>query len=116
MGADCVTSMFALHYSFESEQSFDGLLENLADILKIGGYCMLSFNGEKVFNMLRGIAKGSRKVGAEDHVQLWTITKQYEKDDLPVNDTGFGLPIDVEFITIGPYSHEASVPSSCSEK
>ena len=111
MGADCVTSMFALHYFFESKQTFDGLLRNLADVLKVGGYFIACFfDGDKVFDMLRGVAKGSRKIGVEDDVQLWTITKQYEKDDLPIDDTGFGLPIDVEFITIGTSHTEYLVP------
>jgi hypothetical protein len=111
MGADCVSLMFALHYFFESKKSFDGLLRNLADILKVGGYFIACFfDGEKVFNMLRGVETGSRKAGIEDDTLLWTITKQYEKDDLPVDDSGFGLGIDVEFITIGTAHREYLVP------
>lgn len=111
MGADCVSLMFALHYFFESKDKLDGLLRNLADILKVGGYFIACFfDGDKVFDMLRGIEKGSRKAGIEDDVLLWTITKQYEKDDLPIDDSGFGLGIDVEFITIGTSHREYLVP------
>jgi predicted NAD-dependent protein-ADP-ribosyltransferase YbiA (DUF1768 family) len=86
-------------------------LRNLSDTLKVGGYFIATFfDGEKVFDMLRGIAKGSRKAGIEDETLLWTITKQYEKDDLPMDDSGFGLGIDVEFITIGTSHTEYLVP------
>lgn len=111
MGTDCVTMMFALHYFFESKQTFNGLLRNLSEILKVGGYFIACFfDGEKVFEMLRGINKGSPKVGIEDDIKLWTITKQYEKEDLPIDDEGFGLGIDVEFITIGTSHTEYLVP------
>ncbi len=111
MGADCVSLMFALHYFFESKETFNGLLRNIADILKVGGYFIACFfDGDKVFDMLRGIEKGSRKAGIENDVLLWTITKQYEKDDLPIDDSGFGLGIDVEFITIGTSHREYLVP------
>ena len=111
MGADCVTLMFALHYFFESKKTFDGLLRNLSEVLKVGGYFIACFfDGDKVFNMLRGVEKGSQKAGIEDEVKLWTITKQYEKEDLPIDNSGFGLPIDVQFITIGTSHTEYLVP------
>ncbi len=111
MGADCVSMMFALHYFFESKETFNGLLRNIADTLKVGGYFIACFfDGNRVFDMLRGIEKGSRKSGIENDTLLWTITKQYDKDDLPIDDSGFGLGIDVEFITIGTSHREYLVP------
>ena len=108
MGADIVSCMFATHYFFESKEKFDGLLKNIAENLKIGGYFIgCCFDGEKTFEFLRG--RESRQ-GVEGEALLWTITKKYKTDDIPDGDEGFGMPIDVEFISIGLPHREYLVP------
>jgi predicted NAD-dependent protein-ADP-ribosyltransferase YbiA (DUF1768 family) len=110
-GADCVSVMFALHYFFENKLTFDGFLRNLADGLKVGGYFIgCCFDGDAVFNLMRATLKGGVKSGMDGNSLLWTITKQYEEDDLPDDDDGFGLGVDVEFVTIGTSHREYLVP------
>jgi predicted NAD-dependent protein-ADP-ribosyltransferase YbiA (DUF1768 family) len=41
---------------------------------------------------------------------LWKITKKYEADEIPAGDDAFGMPIDVEFISIGLPHREYLVP------
>jgi len=107
-GADCVSCMFAIHYMFESAQKFNGFLRNLADTMKVGGYFIgCCPDGEKVFNMLRGVES---KKGVENDTVLWDITKHYDADEIPAGDDGFGLGIDVEFISIGKGHREYLVP------
>lgn len=107
-GADCVSCMFAIHYMFESAGKFNGFLRNLADTLKVGGYFIgCCPDGDKVFDMLRGVES---KNGIENDVVLWDIKKQYEADEIPEGDAGFGLGIDVEFISIGKGHREYLVP------
>jgi hypothetical protein len=106
-GADCMSCMFALHYFFESTQSFRGYLRNISENLKVGGYFIgACFDGEKVFQMLRETKLGSNKVGSEGDATIWTITKQYDNDDMPEGEESLGLAIDVNFTTIGTIQRE----------
>ena len=112
-GADCAAIMFALHYLFKDEASFNGLLENIRDSVKVGGYFVgCCFDGEKVFELLRNVKKGEKKVGMEAGANIWTIVKQYDQEELPLGSAAFGMPIDVEFISIGTSHREYLVPFS----
>ena len=108
LGADVVSCMFATHYFFESKEKFGGFLQNIADNLKIGGYFIgCCFDGEKTFDFLRG---REARLGEEGGTTLWKITKKYEADEIPHGDEAFGMPIDVEFISIGLPHREYLVP------
>jgi predicted NAD-dependent protein-ADP-ribosyltransferase YbiA (DUF1768 family) len=108
MGADVISCMFATHYFFESKEKFGGFLQNIADNLKVGGYFIgCCFDGETTFDFLRG---REARVGEEGGTTLWKITKKYEADDIPAGDDAFGMPIDVEFISIGLPHREYLVP------
>jgi predicted NAD-dependent protein-ADP-ribosyltransferase YbiA (DUF1768 family) len=111
MGADCISCMFAIHYFFETPAKMNGFLENLSQTLKVGGYFIgCCFDGEKVFDLLRDTAKGASRTGQEKTTTLWEITKQYEAEDIPEGDDGFGLGVDVKFISIGMPHREYLVP------
>jgi mRNA (guanine-N7-)-methyltransferase len=108
MGADVISCMFATHYFFESAEKFGGFLQNISENLKVGGYFIgCCFDGEKTFEFLRG--RDSR-VGEEGGTVLWKITKKYEADEIPGDDEAFGMPVDVEFISIGLPHREYLVP------
>ena len=108
MGADVVSCMFATHYFFETKEKFDGFLQNIAENLKLGGYFIgCCFDGEKTFEFLRG--KETRQ-GIEGDSVLWKISKKYDADEIPIGDEAFGMPIDVEFISIGLPHREYLVP------
>ena len=112
-GADSIVCMYALHYFFESEAKFNGFLQNIADNLKIGGYFAgTNFDGQKVFELLKRArkAKGESYVGMDDGTPLWEITREYEEDELRKDNSGFGMAIDVEFISIGTKHREYLVP------
>lgn len=106
-GADVVASMFSIHYYFEDLTHWNGFLENISDTLKVGGYFIgCAFDGELVFNALRGLSKGQSKVGMVGDTPVWTITKQYDVDELSNNQDSLGLAIDVDFISIGTINRE----------
>jgi predicted NAD-dependent protein-ADP-ribosyltransferase YbiA (DUF1768 family) len=108
LGADCVSCMFAIHYMFETPEKFQGFLRNLADSMKVGSYFIgCCPDGRKVFDLLRDVPS---KRGIDKGTVLWDITKRYDADDLPEGDSGFGLGIDVEFISIGKAHREYLVP------
>ena len=108
MGADVISCMFATHYFFESAEKFGGFLQNISDNLKVGGFFIgCCFDGERTFDFLRG---RDARVGEEGGSTLWKISKKYEADEIPVGDDAFGMPIDVEFISIGLPHREYLVP------
>jgi SAM-dependent methyltransferase len=100
-GADCIAIMFALHYFFESEASLAGIIQNINDSLKVGGvFIGCCFDGETVFNSLRALPEGGTKVGQEGS-EVWKIKKMYSNTFLPADSQSLGLPIEVDFISIG---------------
>lgn len=110
-GANIGTCMFALHYLFESAEKIDGFLKNLSDIIPVGGYFIgCSFDGDKVFDMLAGLPMGGKKQGIDGETNVWTITKQYPQNELLDTDAAFGMPIDVEFLSIGSTHREYLTP------
>lgn len=99
-GADCIAIMFALHYFFESEATLAGLMRNVSETLKVGGlFIGCCFDGQEVFNSLRTLPEGGTKVGQDGSAEIWKIKKMYPNTFLARDD--FGLPIEVEFISIG---------------
>lgn len=114
-GADVVSCMFAIHYFFESAEKFNGFLDNIRNTLKVGGYFIgCCFDGRAVFDLLSSVSVKKQVVGKEGKGTaeriLWSITKQYEQNDLPLDETAFGMPIDVNFISIGASHREWLVP------
>lgn len=111
MGANAITCMYAIHYFFENAEKLNGLLQNIADNLQIGGYFVgTNFDGKAVFDLLRGVEVGKSRVGLEGDTILWEIKKRYDAAELPIDDTAFGMEIDVEFISIGMSHKEYLVP------
>lgn len=103
-GFDVCAIMFALHYFFRDENTLNGLLHNIHESLKVGGYFIgCCFDGDSVVRLLkdRRIGMGETLNGTDGASLIWSITKQYEDDDLPTNAEGLGKKIDVEFISIG---------------
>lgn len=101
-GFDVVSCMFALHYMFRDENTLAGFLTNLADTVKVGGYFVgCSFDGDTVARMMAG---DQVVVGRDGPTDVWTITKRYGSaigTIVPPSAAGLGLPIDVDFISIG---------------
>jgi len=101
-GADCIAIMFALHYFFENESTLTGLIQNINDSLKVGGvFIGCCFDGEAVFNSMRSVPEGGTKVGQDGATEIWKIKKMYTNTFLPNDAQSLGLPIEVDFISIG---------------
>jgi hypothetical protein len=110
-GADVAACMFALHYFFANKDMLDGFLNNLKTTVKVGGlFIGCCFDGKKIFELLSPLSKGQRRVGMEDDVPIWSITKDYQDDVLESDDSSIGMGIDVEFISIGSSHKEYLVP------
>jgi len=98
-----ITSMYALHYCFKNSHTRDGIIDNIANHLERGGYFVgTCFNGEKVFNMLRGRSSLSFKVEGET---ILKIEKGYTETEFIENDS-LGLKIDITMHSIGTTNSE----------
>ena len=103
-GFDVAASMFALHYFFKDLPTFEGVLNNLAASVKVGGYFVgCCTDGDQITKLLQGKANGESVGGSEGDKMLWKITKRYDDMGafLPSDETGLGKAIDVNFISIG---------------
>lgn len=110
-GADVIACMFALHYFFKDKATFEGLLTNIRQNLRVGGYFVACFfDGQKVFDLLKTKNEGESVSGTYKNATLWKITKGYSNGSLPTDDAGFGLPIQNHFISIGSEHREYLVP------
>jgi SAM-dependent methyltransferase len=112
-GADCVAVMFAIHYFFENETTLHGLIQNINESLKVGGYFVgCCFDGETVFKALQGINEDSSLVGKDKKTgsEVWKLTKRYSAKTLTADKDSLGLPIDVEFLSIGTKQTEFIMP------
>jgi hypothetical protein len=102
-GADCVAIMFAIHYFFENEMSLAGFMQNVSDCLKIGGlFIGCCFDGQRVFDALRGQEEGGTLMGSDD--------KRYSGTDLTNTVDSLGMAVDVKFLSIGTEQKEYLVP------
>jgi hypothetical protein len=92
LGADCVSLTFAIHYFFDKKETFDGLIQNIADGLKLGGlFIGCCFDGEKVFDLLKTTATGGRRTGMYKEELSGQIAKQYDAEAVPEGDDAFGM-------------------------
>ena len=110
-GADVATCMFSLHYFFENKEKLDGLIKNISDTLAVGGYFVgCAFDGDKVFEMLATTRMNDVKRGMEGDVPVWSIKKRYSELELSDTEAALGMPIDVDFISIGQTHTEYLIP------
>ncbi len=106
-GVDVISCMFRVNRFFESVELFDGFINTINDNLKVGGYFVgCGFDGDAVFNMLRSFELGQSKMGIIGDTPIWSITKSYDKDDFGADNDSLGLPVDVNFISIGTVQRE----------
>tara|TARA_Y100001970_G_scaffold199501_1_gene242660 strand:+ start:227 stop:3610 length:3384 start_codon:yes stop_codon:yes gene_type:complete len=104
---DIISCQFAIHYFFKNEESFAGLLQNIDDNVKVGGYFIgTCFDGEKVFEKLKDKSKicsekpkdpSSKNIKSKSKkcTDVWYIKKKYKSESFPDNNTSLGMKINV---------------------
>jgi hypothetical protein len=101
-GADAAVMMFALHYMFKDKETLDGFLKNLADCVRVGGYFAgCCTDGEQIMRLLHDTAQGKSKSGMEKEMEIWSIRKDYDIDELLADESSLGQPIGVKFMSLG---------------
>ena len=110
-GADLISSMFSIHYYFETKEKWEGFLHNIRDTLKVGGFFVCCcFDGNLIASLLSDKEMGESITGNDPvtNSTIWRVTKQNTLDEnLPSTPSeGFGHGIDVEFLSIGSTHRE----------
>lgn len=80
-GFDVVSCMFAIHYFFESTDTLNGFLNNVAANLRPGGIFIATFmDGASVDRLLEGKERGEAVEGRklDGTVPVWAIVKDYD--------------------------------------
>jgi mRNA (guanine-N7-)-methyltransferase len=100
-GFNISSCQFALHYFFESPETFQGFMVNLADCTKLGGYFIGSaYDGKLLFSLLKNKQPGESVQIVDDNVKIWEIVKEYNSLTLDDNASCLGYKIDVYQETI----------------
>jgi hypothetical protein len=101
-GFDVCSIQFAIHYMFENQETLQNFLQNVSEVTKEGGYFIgTSYDGEKMFNYLKGVEQNDSKVimsGDEstgDRKKMWEVIKRYDRDEFNNDETCVGYAIDV---------------------
>lgn len=100
-GFDVVSCMFALHYMFRDAPTLLGFLNNLADIVKVGGYFVgCGHDGDSVARLL---TSEKTVVGSDGPSDTWALSKSYGSVGpmVPPTELGLGLSVDMDFISAG---------------
>ena len=97
-GFDIISIQFALHYLFENEGKLDGLLKNISQNLRPGGFLIgTCFDGATIYNALKNKKMGQSISGSKDEKVIWKIKKMYENmgETIPIDSTSLGMSIEV---------------------
>ena len=100
-GFNISSCQFALHYFFESVETFQGFLRNVSECTKVGGYFIgTSYDGKLLFKRLKNKKYNESIQIMEDGVKIWEVTKMYGSDNFEDNVTSLGYKINVYQETI----------------
>ena len=110
-GADLISSMFSIHYYFETREKWTGFLNNIRDNLKVGGFFVCCcFDGVVLNTQMKDLEEGEALEGVDPltNSTVWRIAKANTLGEaLPSTaEEGFGHAVDVEFLSIGSVHRE----------
>jgi len=96
---DCISSMFALHYLFNSKESTDNLVDNINNYLKVGGFLFFTlFDGKVVMDKLDNKDVFTSYYTDDDgnRKKLFEIVKKFEG---PLkNEEGLSVDVHIAWI------------------
>jgi hypothetical protein len=102
-GFDACSCMFGIHYFFKSEETLDGFLSNVSELLNMGGVFFCTFmDGEKIENEIENNGgdkiEGFKKLSnrSDDRGEpIWAILRCYNKDGVASAASKYNRQINV---------------------
>ena len=100
-GFDVISSQFSVHYYFETEETFNGFIQNLNDNMSAGGYFIgTCYDGKRIFDLLdKLLDKPFIHKDKNSHL-VYSIEKKYSLESFD-DENVFGNEIDVYMDSIG---------------
>jgi hypothetical protein len=95
-GFNISSCQFALHYFFESQNTFQNYLRNVSECTKVGGYFIgACYDGKLIYNLLKKKSPGESIEIYEDEKKVWEVRKEYDVDYFEDDMTSIGYKISV---------------------
>jgi len=95
-GFNISSCQFALHYFTENQITFQNFIRNVSECTRIGGYFIgTSYDGKKIFNLLKNTNKGESINLYDGDTKIWEIQKEYDNTSFEDNATSLGYKINV---------------------
>ena len=106
-GFDICSIQFAIHYMFETKDTFHNLLRNVSETTKVGGYFIgTSYDGLEIFNMLADKKLGEEESLHSKNKKIWSVTKEYTAESFVADESSLGFAINVYQESINKYARE----------
>jgi hypothetical protein len=95
-GFNISSCQFALHYFFETIEKLNNFIKNLSECTQVDGYFIgTCYDGNVMFNALRGVEKGNSITLRIRDTKVWEVTKDYSKTTFDNDISCVGYAIDV---------------------
>jgi hypothetical protein len=95
-GFNIISNQFSIHYFFKDNKTLNGFIRNCSEYCAVGGYMIgTCYNGKKIFDRLKDKAINENIFLLEDSKKIWSITKLYQKEEMPNTTDCLGYTIDV---------------------
>ena len=95
-GFNISSCQFAVHYFFETIEKLNNFIKNLSECTKVDGYFVgTCYDGNVMFNALRGVEKGNSIALRIRDTKVWEVTKDYSKTTYDNDISCVGYAIDV---------------------
>jgi hypothetical protein len=95
-GFNISSCQFALHYFFETIEKLNNFIKNVSECTKVDGYFVgTCYDGNVMFNALRGIEKGKSIALRIRDIKVWEVAKDYSKTTFDNDISCVGYAIDV---------------------
>lgn len=87
---------FAIHYMFKDRNTFYNFVRNVAECTKLNGYFIgTCYDGRTVFNMMKRKEQGESVEIYNDNKKVWSLTKDYDAQELNADSSCLGYQISV---------------------
>ena len=106
-GFNISSCQFAMHYYFKNKSTLEGLIRNVTECTKLGGYFIgTCFNGKKIFNLLQNKEKNESIIVRKHKTKIFEIKKKYDHVDFKNEISSLGYEVEVYQETINKYFSE----------
>ena len=95
-GFNVSSCQFALHYFFETQNTFQNFIRNVSECTKVGGYFIgACYDGKLIYNLLKSKKEGESIQLYDDDKKIWEIRKEYNVDYFEDDASSIGYQISV---------------------